>query len=143
MGMDRLWKATWPSLHPLVQGHMLLRTPGYHCGSNRDDFRREDHTAGLIIHREIMFSSHPHLPVTEGRKQYSPHCLTHGSRSTRTTGKIIGAPRGWSALEACLRVKNRQQGRSLISVYSQEKEEQEAQECLPRRKSSYISRLHF
>ena len=90
-----------------------------------------------------MFSSHPHLPVTEGRKEYSPHCLTHGSRSTRTTGKVIGARRGWSALEACLRVKNRQQGRSLISVYSREKEEQEAQECLPRRKSSYIFHLHF
>ena len=143
MRMNGLWKATWPSLHPLLQGHMLLRTPGYHCGSNRDDCRREDHTAGLIIHREIMFSSLPHIPVTEGRKRYSPHCLTLGSRSTKTTGRIMGAPRGWSGLEACLRVKNRQQERSVLSVYSQQKEEQEAQECLPRRKSSYIFPFHF
>ena len=65
---ERIGKATWPSLHLVLQSHVLLRTPGYHCGSNRGDCRRENHTSGLIIHREIMFSSLPHLPVTDGRK---------------------------------------------------------------------------
>ena len=36
-----------------------------------------------------------------------------------------------------------QQERSLLSAYSQEKVEQEAQECLPRRKSSYTFPFHF
>ena len=36
-----------------------------------------------------------------------------------------------------------QQERSLLSVYSQEKVEQEAQKCLPRRKSSYTFPFHF
>ena len=72
------WRAQTTPLSP--RPHASENSLGITLGRARDNSRREDHTAGLIIGREMMITPLSHRPVTESRGNHSPHQWTHGAR---------------------------------------------------------------